>query len=42
MLGKQVKMSDPQGLAFFLPLIRQNITTKKLNHAKRIYWGNYR
>ena len=28
MLGKQVKMSDPQGLAFFLPLIRQNLTTK--------------
>lgn len=28
MLGKQVKMSDPQGLAFFLPLIRQNLITK--------------
>lgn len=28
MLEKQVKMSDPQGLAFFLPLIRQNLTTK--------------
>lgn len=28
MLGKQVKMSDPQGLVFFLPLIRQNLTTK--------------
>lgn len=28
MLGKQVKMSDLQGLAFFLPLIRQNLTTK--------------
>ena len=28
MLGKQVKMSDPQGLAFYLPLIRQNLTTK--------------
>ena len=28
MLGKQVKLSDPQGLAFFLPLIRQNLTTK--------------
>ena len=28
MLGKQVKMSDPHGLAFFLPPIRQNLTTK--------------
>lgn len=28
MLGKQVKMSDPQGLAFFLPSYPTEFTTK--------------
>ena len=39
MLGKQVKMSDPEGLAFFLPSYPTEFNNKNIKPCKKDLLG---